>query len=584
MRGRNIFAGFLFLVLVLVGLEAFLRLAPGTEIPSLFTTDSLSSQYLRINPQLTGEFSHQQLEVSTSHDLFLAKKRPNTIRIVVQGEGAAAGYPYYYGGAFGKMVETWLQAAYPNKHVEVINTALLTHNLLRHRHFAPEIEKISPDLIIYYGGHHELHAEYLENAHEPSLKSLEFIRNRGLDVLSYFFDEIKTRPGLYDRFITLKPLPYSSDEYRRRVKEISEKFENYLAFYHDKNIPVMVISPAGNLLDFPPLLNTAIENQLGIYSFSQYDNLTEKVQAGQETGLYLKALQLKEAGFQDSALVFLAQLRDSDWYHFRGHSDITSIFEKRSKQYGFTFINPESLIYDRYGLDGLGNKLFISQGHLNLDGNFFLSELIVNQLMTDGSFGFVSPIATAERIKSVMPHNSIDQFYGELVMAQNTLKWPYHMNGYRIDSKIPEDENSSFEYRLAQERFNKTINHKDVNLLLANRQLQNGNLDACRKSVQILLAHYPNCPKAFFIAAELYAKEGRSVAMIKAYESAYQADSRNETLITIITKLIDFGYAETAVKFASLANPTEKSYSQIAGLLNQVEEKKGNRATIKPNA
>jgi hypothetical protein len=48
-------------------------------------------------------------------DFFRAEKRPGAFRIFFQGESSAAGFPYRHGGAPSRMLQTRLQATFPDR-------------------------------------------------------------------------------------------------------------------------------------------------------------------------------------------------------------------------------------------------------------------------------------------------------------------------------------------------------------------------------------------------------------------------------------------------------------------------------------
>ena len=116
-------------VLFFVYLEGGLHIfGYGQDYP-LFVPVPEAPDYLVMNQLVARPYFRREARVPTVlHDVFLARKDSQTVRIVVQGGSSAAGYPYYYGGSFSRMLEQRLQQIWPERRVEVINTAVAAVN------------------------------------------------------------------------------------------------------------------------------------------------------------------------------------------------------------------------------------------------------------------------------------------------------------------------------------------------------------------------------------------------------------------------------------------------------------------------
>src|SRR5690606_9614084 len=117
-RGKRaaITALMLLLPFVCFGLvEGGLRQAGhGDDYPAFIPVDGFPG-YRYQNRQVARRYFAREVNVPNSpNDFFLAEKTPEVFRVFVQGESSAAGFPYYYGGSFSRMLEQRLQQTFPD--------------------------------------------------------------------------------------------------------------------------------------------------------------------------------------------------------------------------------------------------------------------------------------------------------------------------------------------------------------------------------------------------------------------------------------------------------------------------------------
>ena len=143
---------FAFLGLLEVGLNLF---SYGNEYPLFEPLKSVHGYSVQSRTVMQRYFSPPTNPPASNLDVFRTQKTDSTFRIVVQGGSSAAGYPYYYGGAFSRMLEVRLQDVFPDKEIEVINTATAAINSYTLLDITDEIIEIEPDLVLIYAGHNE---------------------------------------------------------------------------------------------------------------------------------------------------------------------------------------------------------------------------------------------------------------------------------------------------------------------------------------------------------------------------------------------------------------------------------------------
>ena len=117
---------FLFLLL----LEGGLRLFQYGGDTSLFVTASGDySDYYICNRQVGKRFFLNQTSLpEPSNDVFKKKKPENGYRIFVLGGSTTAGYPYGNNLMFPRILHKRLADTYPEKEIEVVNTAMVAIN------------------------------------------------------------------------------------------------------------------------------------------------------------------------------------------------------------------------------------------------------------------------------------------------------------------------------------------------------------------------------------------------------------------------------------------------------------------------
>ena len=119
---------------ILLLLELGLRLSSfGNEYPLFIekpTAKKQSSLYLQPNPKVINRyFADENLAPNVSPDTvyFKKEKSKESFRIFIQGGSTAAGFPYGRWGSLQGMLEQRFKRLYPNKEIEVINTAMAYH-------------------------------------------------------------------------------------------------------------------------------------------------------------------------------------------------------------------------------------------------------------------------------------------------------------------------------------------------------------------------------------------------------------------------------------------------------------------------
>src|SRR5688572_8545088 len=92
---------------------------------------------------------------------FPVVKPPGTVRVFCLGGSASAGWPHTCNQRYSEYLRQALQAAYPDRAIEMLNVSAHAYASYRVRLIAQEVLELSPDLLILWCGNNE----FLERRH-----------------------------------------------------------------------------------------------------------------------------------------------------------------------------------------------------------------------------------------------------------------------------------------------------------------------------------------------------------------------------------------------------------------------------------
>ncbi len=255
-------------VAILALLELGLRMAGyGSGYP-LFVPIKEAQQYLVMNTEMARRYFRRTPRSPTGlHDVFLAQKDSSTYRIFVQGGSSAAGYPYYYGGAFSRMLEQRLQQTYPARNVEVVNTAVAAVNSHALLDRVGEILQHQPDAVLLYVGHNEYYGALGVASTESFGRSrrvvqlyLRLERLRLVQALASLLQGAPTMPAeadsrtLMERMVGQQRIVYGSARYRQGLSQFRGNLRAILRRYEAKGVAVFVATVACNERGHAPFI------------------------------------------------------------------------------------------------------------------------------------------------------------------------------------------------------------------------------------------------------------------------------------------------------------------------------------------
>lgn len=195
---------------------------------------------------------------------FALKKTPKTFRVFVLGGSSTAGFPYHFYHSFSEGLRAQLQAAAPDRQVEVVNlgmSAVNSYTLWDLRHALVEAE---PDAMVIYAGHNEYYGAFgvgsnvygLGGQHWVKRLILRFKRLALYAALENLWMPEPTSPPrqtMMARVVGDAAITYEQAAYQHGLAQYEHNMRDVLSTFNRARIPVFMGLVASNLKDQPPL-------------------------------------------------------------------------------------------------------------------------------------------------------------------------------------------------------------------------------------------------------------------------------------------------------------------------------------------
>lgn len=400
-----------------------MRLAGLGALEPLFVPVASAPGYLQPNPDAIRRFFPDPArapEVSIDTTWFPAGKTPGTLRIFVQGESSAAGFPYGRWASPAALLQQRLQRAWPDRNVEVINTGMAAVTSYVLLDFADEIVAQQPDAVVIYTGHNEFLGiggvgSSLASANSPAvarvvarLRRLHVYRGleRALGPLLGPRDPLADRGGtLMARVARERSIPLDSETFARGERQFRGNLERLLARYAKAGVPVFIGTLASNLRDQPPFVSVTPAGP-------------ESAQERYET-----AQALDRAGRYDVARREYVAAKDLDGLRFRAPESFDAIIREVAASHGATVVDVRAA-FERAARDGIvGADLMLEHVHPNVEGYFQLASAFHAAIVDrTGAPALRIDEATARAESTV---TEVDRLAGEYRVQLLRNDWPF---------------------------------------------------------------------------------------------------------------------------------------------------------------
>ena len=393
-------------------------------------------------------------------DFFAAVKAPGTLRIVVQGESSAAGYPFYRGASFPQVLGARLRAAYPGRTVEIVNTAMAAINSYALLDFADEIVAARPDAVLIYTGHNEFYgalgAASAESLAKRPAVVRAYLRLRRFRTVQLFRNGLAAaqrraatpvagdgRPTstLMSQMVGEQSVPLGSETYRRGLRQFEENMDLLLARYASAGVPVYVGTLVSNERDQRPFVVATAGAATEVQRATEIEAALAQVRAGQPAAgiAALRALTatdtlaadapfalgraLLATGDTAAAAVPLRRARDLDALRFRAPTAFNAVLRRVAARHGAVVVESEARFQNVSPGGVVGRSLMLEHLHPNLDGYALLADAFFDRLREDRLAGAAArPTPRGRTFTLITPADSLAAM---LRMDKLTRSWPF---------------------------------------------------------------------------------------------------------------------------------------------------------------
>ncbi|MFO7670157.1 MAG: hypothetical protein R6W31_10900 [Bacteroidales bacterium] len=419
----------LFSVLLIFLFEGALRLFHYGNSMRLVVNHSHEAykDFHMINPHVGEKYFSRLEATSTNNDIFLKQKPENGFRIFVMGSSTVYGYPYDNNLMASRILHQRLEDAYPDRQIEVVNTALTAINSITLKDFTGQILKYEPDAILIYAGHNEYYGAFGIGSNETMSKSA-FLRSLNFTIMNLRIAQLvksgiggiskqlnknpegnDPRGTLMKRIVKDKDIIYGSKEYRIGIDQFRDNLGYILEKAAKKEVPVFLSDLVSNVRDLPPFGDP---EGTGMAAHSAYR----------------EAINLLEGGDTLGAKAAFYRAKDLDPVRFRASEEINHLIDSLAKNAGVIFI-PSKKWFSEASEGGLiGNALLSEHVHPNIKGQFILADafytaIVESGLMESGPNPYT--VHTKEYYRRNWGYTALDSLVGAFKIEQLKSHWPF---------------------------------------------------------------------------------------------------------------------------------------------------------------
>ena len=362
------------------------------------------------------------------------------------GGSTAAGYPYGDNVMFSRILYYRLSDAFPDKHIEVVNTAMSAINSYTLLDFMEEILANKPDAILIYAGHNEFYGA-LGVASTESLGKIRWVVKAYLKLIRFktfllvrdFIGQMRIGIGkifshgsvadpsatLMERIAGKQSIPFKSPVYETGKRQFESNLNEIAQKAQNRGIPVLFSELVSNVRDLKPFVSI---RQEAFPSANDEFLLAQKLEA---QGKYKQARQAYH------------QAKDLDALRFRAPDEFNEIIHRVAEKYEIPVVPMESY-FETASPNGLvGDNLMVDHLHPNIDGYFLMADAFFQEMRKNK---FISDDWDSTRIKPSLYYQNhwalteLDSDYADLNIRSLKGGWPFKpkkMPNHSLDDYHP---------------------------------------------------------------------------------------------------------------------------------------------------
>ncbi len=542
-------------LLLLAVLEGGLRLfGYGDDYPLFVPVDGRESYYYQNRDVARRYFANLETIPTSLLDFFPIVKRPGTFRIFVQGGSSAAGFPFYYGGAFSRMLEQRLAQTYPDRRIEVINTAMAAVNSYTLLDLQPEILENRPDAVLIYAGHNEYYGAMGVGSSEslgraPWLKRayLKLRKLRTVQLLRALISRAASVVGgrgkgeipnwtMMSQMVGEQQIPYESELYRAGLRQFESNLSALLAGYRDHQVPVFVATLASNEGDHRPFIGEPDGEALAAYregmeALGQGD--LETARARFEASIAFDSLAAdpwyalgkiaqQEGRFAEAREAFL-RAKDLDELRFRAPEAMNEIIRHVSARYGATVVDAQRSLASRSPSGIIGNSLMTEHLHPNVDGYFAIADAFYDALISSRLIGSEPQVVDDADARREVLLTSVDSIAGMLRIQKLKGSWPFQPPGV-VDRSMDTLRARNPIEQIALDLINDRANWLQANNALRNYYERQGDLHRALQTALAEVQEFPFIPDPYLHAGNVLVRQRRFTDALAYFRNANEVE------------------------------------------------------------
>ncbi|WP_337880373.1 SGNH/GDSL hydrolase family protein [Rheinheimera sp.] len=459
-------------LLLLFLLEALLRLLSLGQHTPLLLENPAAPQYWVTNPAIINRYfpnPASRPNVQLEPSFVLKQKPPHGLRLVVQGGSTAAGYPYGMGASLAGMLEQRLRRTMPDRHIEVVNTALSAVNSYTLLDLSDEIIALQPDAVLIYAGHNEYLG--LLGVGSSYVASQSIWLNRLLIQLRQLYlvqlleqlltPSASTDPSPSTRTLMAqvarhKHIALDSPLYQAGLEQFSRNMTALLQNYAQAGIPVYLATVASNIADQPPFSSTALsaeeQQQLKLVQAAELQSPTTQqkltrlsAQNSSSADFHYQLGQLlRQAGLMQLAEHHLLRARDLDLLRFRAPSAINQRIRQLAQEQQAVLVETEAA-FRQHAADGLiGNSLMLEHLHPNPQGYFVLADSFYQALFRQQQIPGLTKAVPSGLSWLERPLLPAEEHAGWLKIQQLLSDYPFKSQPEAVQFPAPQNEEQAW--------------------------------------------------------------------------------------------------------------------------------------------
>ena len=546
-------------ILFFLLLEGGLRLFGYGDVYPLFIPLEDGSAYKYQNAQVGRRYFAGQRRIPNANvDFFKAEKRPEGFRVFVQGGSSAAGYPFYHGGMFSRMLEQRLQQTFPERDIEVVNTAMSAVNSYTLLDFSDEILAEAPDVVLIYAGHNEYYGALGVASAESfgrmqplvllylklrNLRTMQALRNGLAWVRSQTHEEATPASDgtLMERIVGEQTIPMGSPLYEIGLAQYRRNMDALLGKYAEAGIPVLIGTLASNERDHAPF-DGGIEGE-----------------PASAAAHFAEGRRLEALGQFEAARKAYLQAKDRDALRFRAPEAMNQVIRELAEKHGAVVVETQQALSEASPGGIIGRNVMLEHLHPSLEGYFLMADAFYAALQAEGMIGnWTRPVSTA-RARTERLHTVVDSLVGHYRVQRLMGGWPFQPLGTR-NTYVPKARTPVEQIAVAL--YERKVGWPETMNALRHQYAAEGNGQEALRTSFAFLQEYPFFPEAYLAAGDVLVEQARFDEAIVYYQAANDLEESAQAQRMIGALMLRRKEVEEAIPYLERAvalNPKDET-------------------------